>query len=39
MKAKVTANYFSQSSNQDYEAVYQYSYDTYNAEAGVVYEF
>jgi len=39
VKAKIAANYFSQSSNQKYEAVYQYSYDTYNAEAGVVYEF
>ncbi len=39
LKAKVSANYFTQDSNQDYEAVYQYSYDTYNFDAGVVYEF
>ncbi|MBA3065729.1 hypothetical protein KJ633_05635 [bacterium] len=39
LKAKLSANYFAQDSNQDYEAVYQYSYDTYNFDAGVVYEF
>ena len=39
LKAKVSANYFTQSSNQDYEAVYKYDYDTYNFDAGVVYEF
>ena len=39
LKVKIAANYFSQNSNQNYEAVYQYTYDTYNAEAGVVYEF
>ncbi|MBU4123229.1 hypothetical protein KJ959_06080 [bacterium] len=39
LKAKVSANYFTQDSNQDYEAVYKYNYDTYNFDAGVVYEF
>ncbi|MFH1352678.1 MAG: hypothetical protein ABIH68_03780 [bacterium] len=39
LKLKVSGNYFKQTSNQKYEAVYQYEYDTQNFEAGLVYEF
>jgi len=39
LKLKISGNYFKQSSNQKYEAVYQYEYDTQNIEGGVVYEF
>ncbi|MFH1958163.1 MAG: hypothetical protein ABIJ15_06775 [bacterium] len=39
LKLKVSGNYFKQTSNQKYEAVYQYEYDTQNFEGGIVYEF
>jgi len=39
LKLKISGNYYSQSSNQDYEAVYEYNYNTSSFEAGVVYEF
>ena len=39
LKLKSSANYYKQSSNQDYEAVYEYSYNTWNFEAGIAYEF
>lgn len=39
IKLKISGNYFTQQSNQKYESVYKYEYDTYNLEAGIVYEF
>jgi len=39
LKLRILGNYYSQSSNQDYEAIYEYDYNTSSFEAGVVYEF
>lgn len=39
LKIKISGNYFKQVSNQKYEAVYQYEYNTQNVEGGIVYEF